>query len=98
MRHKVNDPAILARLPELVEAVSRMVRTNAPIEQVPQIVSILQQSTGADAQTYVLKPPGYAKVIPRSEIGRVYMTRLKMDVVAELSVELFGEESRYFEP
>jgi len=28
----------------------------------------------------------------------VYMTRLKMDVVAELSVELFGEESRYFEP
>jgi polyisoprenyl-teichoic acid--peptidoglycan teichoic acid transferase len=98
LRHKVNDPAILARLPELVEAVSRMVRTNAPIEQVPQIVSILQQSTGADAQTYVLKPPGYAKVIPRSEIGRVYMTRLKMDVVAELSVELFGEESRYFEP
>ena len=75
-----------------------MVRTNAPIEQVPQIVSILQQSTGADAQTYVLKPPGYAQVIPRSEIGRVYMTRLKMDAVAELSVELFGEKSRYFEP
>jgi LCP family protein required for cell wall assembly len=98
LRHKIEDPRVLARLPELVDAVSRMVRTNAPIGQVPQIVSILQASTAADADTVVLRPREYAEVVPRSEIGQVYMTRLKMDAVADLSVRLFGESSRYYQP
>jgi LCP family protein required for cell wall assembly len=96
MRQKINDPLVLANLPSIVEAASRMVRTNAPLERVPQIVSILQASTQAQAETYVLRPPQFAEVIPREEVGRVFMTRLKMDAVADLSIRLFGEESRYY--
>lgn len=95
LRHKVNDPLVLANVPSIVEAASQMVRTNAPLERLPQIVGILQASTDAEAETYVLQPRQYAEVVPRSEIGPVYMTRLKMDAVAELSIRLFGEDSRY---
>jgi len=95
LRQQVNDPLVLANLPSIVEAASQMVRTNAPLEHLPQIVSILQASTRAEAETYVLRPPQFAEVIPRDEVGRVFMTRLKMDAVAELSIRLFGDESRY---
>ena len=95
LRHKVNDPFVLANLPSIVDAASQMVRTNAPLDRLPQIVQVLQASSGAGAETYVLQPRRFAEVIPRSEIGRVYMTRLKMDAVAELSIELFGDDSRY---
>lgn len=95
LRHKVNDPRVLGNLPGIIDAAAQMVRTNAPLERVPQIISILQASTGAQAKTYVLRPTEFAEIIPRAEIGQVFMTRLKMDRVAALSIELFGEDSRY---
>lgn len=96
LRDKVDDPAVVANLPGLIDAASQMVRTNVPLDKLPELVSMLQGSGGAPSETYVLRPPDYAEVIPRSEVGNVYMTRLKMDAVAQLSIELFGDDSRYF--
>jgi polyisoprenyl-teichoic acid--peptidoglycan teichoic acid transferase len=95
LRHRIDDPRVLTNLPSIVEAASAMVRTNAPLDHLPRIVELLQRSTAAQDQSYVLRPPRYAEVVPRSEVGNVYMIRLHMDRVAELSIELFGEDSRY---
>lgn len=96
LRDKIDDPQVLANLPALIVAVSEMVRTDVPLDRLPDLVSLLQRSAAADTKMHTLRPPTYAQVIPQSEIGRVYMTRLKMDAVAQLSIELFGEESRYW--
>ena len=44
---------------------------------------------------YVLSPNKFASRIPPAEVGGRYMTQLRMDKVAELSIELFGQYSRY---
>ncbi len=96
LRDKIDEPHVLGNLPALINATADSMRTNTPLDRLPQLIELLQKSRAADTQTYVLQPRRFAKVVPRSEIGNVYMLRLRMDAVAELSVELFGEESRYW--
>jgi LCP family protein required for cell wall assembly len=98
VRDRLNDPSVLANLPTVIDIASEYVRTDVPLDRLPEIIALLQASTAASVDRYVLQPRLYAEVIPREEIGRVYMTRLKMDAVAELSIRLFGEESRYAQP
>jgi hypothetical protein len=43
----------------------------------------------------VLGPRKYADVPPPSETGGIYELRLKMDALAALSIEIFGNASRY---
>jgi polyisoprenyl-teichoic acid--peptidoglycan teichoic acid transferase len=96
LRDKIDEPHVLASLPSLINATADSVRTNAPLDRLPQLVELLQKSRSADTRTYVLQPRRYAETVPRSEIGNVFMLRLRMERVAELSIELFGEESRYW--
>jgi len=95
LRGKIDEPGVLANLPAIIDTASAMVRSDVALNRLPEIVALLQQSTDAEVDTHVLQPRKYAEVVPRSEIGNVYMIRLKMDAVAELSIELFGDESRY---
>ncbi len=95
LRDRVNDPQVLANLPTVIDIAAQYVRTDVPLDRMPEILALLQASTGASVERHVLQPRRYAEVIPREEIGRVYMTRLNMDAVAELSIRLFGDESRY---
>ena len=44
---------------------------------------------------YVLGPSKYAERPPASETGGVYKLRLKMDALAKLSIDVFGDASRY---
>jgi LCP family protein required for cell wall assembly len=96
LRDRLNDPTVLANLPTVIDIAAQYVRTDVPLDRLPEIVTLIQSTTDANIERYVLQPGPYADQIPREEIGGTYMTRLKMDAVAELSVQLFGEESRYF--
>jgi polyisoprenyl-teichoic acid--peptidoglycan teichoic acid transferase len=96
LRDKINDPQVLANLPGTIDTAAQYVRTDVPLDRLPDIVALLQRSTTADVERFVLQPRQFAEVVPRDEAGGQYMTRLKMDAVAELSIRLFGEESRYF--
>jgi LCP family protein required for cell wall assembly len=95
IRDRINDPTVLANLPTVIDIAAQYVRTDVPLERLPEIIGLLEASNDAEVKRYVLRPRDYAEVIPRDEVGRVYMTRLKMDAVAALSIELFGDESRY---
>lgn len=96
LRDKANDPQVLANLSNTIDVAAEYVRTDVPLDRLPEIVALIQASTAASVQRQVLQPRTYAEVIPKEEAGGQYMTRLKMDAVAQLSIELFGEESRYF--
>ena len=95
LRDKVDDPAVLANLPTLLDLVSQIVHTNVPLDRLPDIVSVVQNSTAADTRNIVLAPPRFAEPIISPTGERTYEYQLRMDEVAALSIELFGDRSRY---
>jgi LCP family protein required for cell wall assembly len=95
LAQRVRDPAVLARLPQVMDTIEELIRTDAPVEAAPELMAMLSASEGATTTQTVLAPNAYAQRIPPEEVGGRYMIELKMDAVAALSVELFGDESRY---
>jgi LCP family protein required for cell wall assembly len=96
LRTKMNDPRLMANLPGVLYVLSNIVRTNAPLDRLPDLVSIGLASANAEPRRVVLAPPRYAQAVVNAAGDRTFMTMLRMDAVAELSVELFGPDSRYY--
>lgn len=95
LRDRVHDPLVLANLPGLLDAVSQIVRTDAPLDRLPEIVQIVQNSTGSDTRHIVLGPNKYAEPVFTPDGDRTFAYQLKLDAVGALSIELFGDLSRY---
>ena len=95
LRAKLSDPFVLTNLPQILDAVSQIIRTDAPLDRLPDILSIALRSTLADTRNIVLDPPRYASGVRTSTGDRTNMNQLNMDAVAQLSIELFGSDSRY---
>jgi anionic cell wall polymer biosynthesis LytR-Cps2A-Psr (LCP) family protein len=95
LRDRLSDPLVLTNLPQIVFAVSQIVRTDAPLDRLPDIVAIALRSTLADTRNIVLAPPRYASKVHTSTGDPTTMNQLNMDAVAQLSIELFGSDSRY---
>lgn len=95
LRDKLGDPAILLNLPTILDAVSHTVTTDAPLDRLPELVSIALQSGYADTRNIVLDPPRYAHGYRNPDGLPTNMNELNMDAVAQLSIELFGSDSRY---
>jgi LCP family protein required for cell wall assembly len=95
LRDKLGDPFVLANLPQILDAVSQIIRTDAPLDRLPDILSIVLRSTLADTRNIVLAPPHYASKIHTATGDPTTMNQLDMDAVAQLSIELFSSDSRY---
>ena len=94
LRKKLTGPTILTRLPELVRAAGKSVRTNYPVANVKDLIDIAGKVTDKTTVKKVLGPP-YAIHPPTNTTGGIYTLRLDMDRIAKLSIELFGSDSRY---
>ena len=92
---KVRDPLVMTRLPEIASKVSRLIRTNVPLTDLEALIDMTERVTDAQPEKYVLSPPHYSQRIPPSETGGRWMTEFKLNNVAELSIQLFGDRSRY---
>jgi LCP family protein required for cell wall assembly len=92
---KVRDPRIAVRLPQIIDGMTDVVRTNVPRNQVSVLVRILEKANDASTEHIVLSPNRYARRIPAAETGGAYMTELNMAAVRELSIRVFGSYSRY---
>ena len=67
--------------------VAGVIHTDFPPEKVSEMVALGQDIPPSDIDSYVLAPPKYT-------VSGVYC--LKLDQVALLSVQLYGEDSRYY--
>ncbi len=94
---RAEDPSIVAGLPRIMRSASELVRTNIPLEQLNELLDLLEEANAADTRQIVLAPKKFAQRIPKSQVGGRFMTELKMDAVADLSMELFDGFSRYSE-
>ena len=98
LAERVRDPRVVVRLPELSREAARFARTNIPTDSLEQFLDVLDGVQDATPTRVVFQPRDYARRIPPDEVGGRFMTELKLDAVAALSIELFGEHSLYYEP
>jgi LCP family protein required for cell wall assembly len=95
LKDKLASPATLARLPELLQAAGKTVKTNVPPEEAHDYIELADSIDPADITRVVLGPP-YAFHPPTSSTGGIYILQLSEEKVAALAVELFGTDTRYF--
>jgi LCP family protein required for cell wall assembly len=94
LRAKLTSPGMVGRLPEVLDAAARTLKTNFPSDRIGEMLGLAQGIEDEAIASYVLGPP-YAIHPPTSETGGVWLLRLDLDRIAKLSIELFGDESRY---
>ena len=95
LREQLIKPKNLPQIPGLLDAAGDTIRTNFPSERVGEMIDLAQRVDTSTVKQVVLGPRKYADVPPASETGGIYELRLKMDVLAALSIEIFGSSSRY---
>jgi LCP family protein required for cell wall assembly len=93
LRQKLATPAILPKLGNLLSVASKSIATNFPLNTVKDYVDTAEHVTSISH--CVLGPP-YNYSPSLSTTGGTYTSRLKLDRVANLSVYLFGADSRYY--
>jgi polyisoprenyl-teichoic acid--peptidoglycan teichoic acid transferase len=95
LEKKMTNPGTLLKLPQLLDAAAKTIRTNFPMDTVSDYVALAQDLPSGAISRCVLGPP-YNFHPDSSTTGGVWTSRLKLDMVASLSVALFGQESRYY--
>lgn len=96
LRKKLTTPDMLLRIPELVEIAGDTIKTNFPPDRVNEMVALATNVNNEDVRQVVLTRP-YAERIPEAETGGIYKIRLVMSKLKQLSVEIFGARSAYYD-
>ena len=91
---RVTDPTLLPRLPSIIDAGSRTVRTNFPQDRLGEMLAVAQGVEGEEGISRIVLGPPYARNPPAGTPGG-YQLVLDLDRLAKLSIELFGDDSRY---
>ncbi len=94
LRDRLTDATLLPKLPSIIDAVSRTIRTNFPQERLNEMLTISQSVDDDEAIKRIVLGPPYAKNPPAGTPGG-YQLVIDMDRMANLSIELFGADSRY---
>jgi len=97
LRKELTKPSMLPKIPALLKAAAQTVRTDFPQSQAADMVALVRGIDDTSIKRYVLGPP-YSTHPPNSSTGGFYTLKLNMTKLANLSVKLFGSDSRYYEP
>lgn len=93
LQRKLTDPSMLPSLPGILADASDTVTTNFPVDGLGQMVDLATKVDESTIKRVVLNAPYSNR--PTSSPGGTYILRLDMERLAKLSVELFGDDSRY---
>ncbi len=96
LKKEILRPENLARLPDLVQALSSVIKTNFPPDQLSSLIDLADSIQEDPNQTWVFRNPEWANLATEAQTGGRPVMTLKLDRVGALSVELFGEKSLYY--
>lgn len=98
LRKRLTDPTVLPQIPSLIGALGDTVRTNFPSDRVGEVLDLARGVNDDGVERVVLGPRKYADQPPLSETGGLYVLVPKMAAVKKLSIDYYGEDSRYWTP
>jgi LCP family protein required for cell wall assembly len=94
LEHKIASPGNALDLPGIMQLAGSMIRTNYPASQVADMVALVGGVSSANISQVVLGPPfSLGNAAPTSG---TWTSCLELDKVAAKSIELFGQDSRYY--
>jgi hypothetical protein len=93
LRRKILSPAVLPSLGDLLSLASKTIATDFPLATARNYVRAVQNVASID--TCMLGPPYSYHPDPSTTDGR-WVSRLDMPLVMNLSVAMFGQDSRYY--
>jgi polyisoprenyl-teichoic acid--peptidoglycan teichoic acid transferase len=96
IRQKLLDPSNIGRLPQVLQAAARTIRTNFPPNRIDDMVSLAQGLSSGSIQRVVLQPPEYTVHPPTNTTGGTYILKIKWDAIRQLSVDWFGSASAFW--
>ena len=91
LSHKLSDPAMLPKLPALLDAATRTITTSFPADRLSDMLALGRSIDDASITRKVLGPP-YALSDPSAGDYRLVFVPEKL---AALSISLFGNDSSY---
>ena len=92
LQKKLVDPAMLPNLPGILKDATKTLKTNFPPASLSDMLDIARKTDDAAVKRVVLGPP-YSR--HPTKITSVYILVPDMERIAQLSIDLFGAESRY---
>lgn len=95
LERKVTSPEMVLKLPELLDLAGKVIQTDFPLKRAKGYLSTASKVTDKGIFKCVLGPP-YNWHPDNKLTSGSWTSRLKMNLVANLSVYYFGKESRYY--
>lgn len=92
LQRKLVDPAMLPILPGILKDATKTLKTNFPPDQLSEALDLARKSDEAAIKRYVLGAPYSNRPTTPTE---TYILVPDMAKLAELSISLFGDDSRY---
>jgi hypothetical protein len=93
LEHKLTSPDMLTALPTLLSLAGKYIATDFPLKTARNYVKVGQNLSSI--QNCVLGPP-YSYHPNSSLTGGSWTSRLNLALVANLSVQMFGQDSAYY--
>ncbi len=93
LRKEMLKPENIAKLPDIVEALSLVITTDFPPDQIDQLLALSDIVEEEPSQSWIFKTPQWATHLPGNKTGGRPLTYPRMDRIAALSIEVFGEKS-----
>lgn len=95
LERKITSPEMVLKLPELLDAAGKVIQTDFPLKNAKGYLKVASNISAGNISKCVLGPPYNFHPDSKTTSGS-WTSRLKMDLVANLSVFYFGQESRFF--
>lgn len=99
IRQAVLQPSNIARLPDIISAMAGVVNTNFPSQLISDpdkgLLALANRVDGTPTAQYVFDFPDWAQHLNRQETNGRSVQFLKLDEIAALSYQIFGDASLY---
>ncbi len=96
LQQKLTDPGMLPKLPDILDDAKDALVTNFPPDRLGDMLEISRRVDDKNITRKVLN--SITTRPPLSTTGGIYILKMDMKKLAKLSVDLFGEDSRYYVP
>ncbi len=80
LREQADPQALIPRLPELVAALKKAVRTDVPLDQIDKLLGLASQIDTANIRSYVFAPPLYQQEVLSGYYTLPYVDRIRRAV------------------
>jgi hypothetical protein len=94
LREQADPQALVPRLPELVAALKKTVKTDIPIDQLDELLGLASEIDTADIRSYVFAPPRYQQEVLTGYWTLPYVDRIRSAVKDAFRERAADEEER----